>query len=68
MKFTGINIYEYESDLMKKDKEKTEKMKNEALGQLKNLGNTILGKFGMSLDGFKMNQNPDGSYNISYQN
>ena len=43
-------------------------MKNEVLGNLKGLGNTILGKFGMSLDNFKLNQNPDGTYNIAYQN
>jgi len=49
-------------------KEKFEKMKNEVLGNLKNLGNMVLGKFGMSLDNFKMQQNPDGTYNIGYQN
>ena len=47
------------------EKEKLEKMKNEVLGNLKNLGNSILGNFGMSLDNFKFNQNPDGTYNIS---
>lgn len=49
-------------------KEKFEKMKTEVLGNLKSFGNTILGKFGMSLDNFKLNQNPDGTYNVNYQN
>jgi hypothetical protein len=47
-------------------KAKFEKMKTEVLGNLKNLGNMFLGKFGMSLDNFKMQQNPDGTYNIGY--
>ena len=42
-------------------------MKNEAIDGLKNLGNMFLGKFGMSLDNFKMNQNPDGTYNVNFQ-
>jgi len=42
------------------------KMKDEALGKLKDLGNSILGNFGMSLDSFKMTQDPgSGSWNIS---
>ena len=46
-----------------------EKMKDEALGKLKDLGNSILGNFGMSLDNFKMNQDPNtGSWNISMGN
>jgi hypothetical protein len=31
-------------------------MKNEVLGSMKSLGNMILGKFGMNLDSFKLNQ------------
>mmetsp|Transcript_4064 Transcript_4064/g.6208 ORF Transcript_4064/g.6208 Transcript_4064/m.6208 type:complete len:108 (+) Transcript_4064:590-913(+) len=47
---------------------KMEEMKNEAIGKLKDLGNTLLGKFGMSLDNFKVNQDPNGGggYNISF--
>ena len=38
------------------------------LGKLKELGNGILGKFGMSLDNFKAEKDPaTGSYNISFQ-
>lgn len=41
------------------------KMKDEALGKLKDLGNSILGNFGLSLDNFKMQQDPStGSWNI----
>lgn len=49
--------------------EKMQKMKDEALGKLKDLGNTILGNFGMSLDNFKMKQDPaTGSWSISMNN
>mmetsp|Transcript_3318 Transcript_3318/g.2770 ORF Transcript_3318/g.2770 Transcript_3318/m.2770 type:complete len:161 (-) Transcript_3318:21-503(-) len=61
--FAGIQ-YELKH-LEKLEKEKMEKMKDEVMGNLKNLGNTILGKFGMSLDNFKLNQNPDGTYNVN---
>jgi len=45
-----------------------EKQKAEMLGKLKELGNGLLGKFGMSLDNFKAIQDPKtGSYNISFQ-
>jgi hypothetical protein len=47
--------------------ERQEKMKEEMLGKLKDLGNTILGKFGMSLDNFKAEKDPDtGSYSIKF--
>jgi hypothetical protein len=41
------------------------KMKDEALGKLKDLGNSILGNFGMSLDNFNMKQDPSGQWSIS---
>lgn len=45
--------------------EKMNKLKDEALGKLKELGNSILGNFGMSLDNFKMTQDPNsGSWSI----
>jgi tetratricopeptide (TPR) repeat protein len=48
--------------------DKQEKMKEEVIGKLKTLGNTILGKFGLSLDNFKMKQNPDdGTYSMSFE-
>ena len=37
-------------------------------GKLKDLGNTVLGKFGMSLDNFKMEKDPKtGSYSINFR-
>jgi hypothetical protein len=62
------NIHKTVIELEKLHKEKFEKMKTEVLGNLKNLGNSLLGKFGISLDNFKLNQNPDGTYNVQYQN
>lgn len=48
--------------------ERREKMKEEMLGKLKELGNSVLGKFGMSLDNFKAEKDPStGSYSIKYQ-
>ena len=40
---------------------------NEMFGKLKDLGNSLLGKFGMSLDNFKAVKDPQtGSYSISF--
>ena len=48
--------------------ERQEKLKEETMDKLKDVGNSLLGHFGLSLDNFKMEQNPDtGSYNISFQ-
>ena len=47
---------------------KLEKQKEEMMGKLKDLGNSVLGHFGMSLDNFKADKDPNtGSYNISFQ-
>ena len=50
--------------MLKKKKEMT----NEMLGKLKDIGNSILGNFGISLDNFKMTPNGQGGYSIQYQN
>lgn len=37
-------------------------------GKLKDMGNSILGKFGMSLDNFKAEKDPNtGAYSIKFQ-
>jgi tetratricopeptide (TPR) repeat protein len=47
---------------------KREKLKEEMIGKLKEMGNSILGRFGMSVDNFKAVQDPNtGSYSISMQ-
>lgn len=48
--------------------QRQEAVKTEMLGKLKDLGNNILGKFGMSLDNFKAEKDPSsGSYSIQFQ-
>ncbi|XP_062205901.1 uncharacterized protein LOC133907821 [Phragmites australis] len=48
--------------------EKREKMKEEMIGKMKDLGNSLLGHFGMSVDNFKAVKDPNtGSYSISFQ-
>ena len=51
--------------LQKIEDARMEKMKEETMGKLKDLGNSILGNFGMSLDNFKAEKDPNtGSYSI----
>ena len=51
--------------LQKSHDKKMEEMKEEAMGKLKELGNSLLGNFGMSLDNFKFEQDPHtGSYSV----
>lgn len=55
--------------LKKIEDERLEKLKTETLGKLKDLGNSILGNFGLSLDNFNAVQDPNtGSYSINFQN
>ena len=61
---TFRDIYKTIAELEKLQKEKFDKMKDEVVGGLKNLGNMFLGNFGMSVDNFQMAQNSDGTYNI----
>ena len=58
-------IYYHRKRLEIESEERMTKMKDEALGKLKQLGNSILGNFGMSLDNFNMKQDEKtGSWNI----
>jgi hypothetical protein len=58
-------LFSCRARLQRKHDEKLEEMKTEALGKLKELGNSFLGNFGMSLDNFKMEQDKTtGSWSI----
>ena len=55
--------------LVKKRDEKLEKDKAEMMKNLKEIGNSILGKFGMSTDDFKFDKDPvTGSYSMKINN
>ncbi|GAA6056880.1 hypothetical protein JCM3770_005126 [Rhodotorula araucariae] len=43
------------------------KEKEEVVDKLKDLGNMVLGKFGLSTDNFKLQEQPGGGYGISFQ-
>mmetsp|Transcript_1908 Transcript_1908/g.2748 ORF Transcript_1908/g.2748 Transcript_1908/m.2748 type:complete len:328 (+) Transcript_1908:30-1013(+) len=63
------DVKQHVNRLQKAEDERMEKLKEETMGKLKDLGNSILGNFGMSLDNFKAVQDPNtGSYSISYNN
>lgn len=48
-----------------KAKQQAEREKDEAMEQLKGIGNSLLSNFGLSLDSFQMDKDPDtGSYSI----
>eukprot|EP01062_Namystynia_karyoxenos_P004081 TRINITY_DN11445_c0_g1_i1.p1 TRINITY_DN11445_c0_g1~~TRINITY_DN11445_c0_g1_i1.p1 ORF type:complete len:360 (+),score=119.44 TRINITY_DN11445_c0_g1_i1:75-1154(+) len=46
--------------------ERRKKQTDEAIQGLKNIGNSLLGHFGLSLDNFQTSQNPDGTYSINF--
>ncbi|CAO3655367.1 unnamed protein product [Mucor hiemalis] len=59
-----------ERELPTKIKDKMEKEKEEMIGKLKDLGNSLLGKFGLSTDNFQMQPDPSGSggYSMNFVN
>ena len=64
---TSKSIQHSVKRLQKLEDERLEKLKTETMDKLKDLGNSILGNFGLSLDNFNAVQDPNtGSYNISF--
>ncbi len=62
---TKKEVRSHVSRLEAMEAERMEKLKEETMGKLKDLGNSILGNFGMSLDNFKAEKDPNtGSYSI----
>lgn len=60
--------YKHQAVLGQRAAEQFEKDKDEMVGKLKDLGNMVLGKFGMSCDNFKCEKDPSsGSYSIKFQ-
>lgn len=50
-----------------KQRSALEKEKDEMLDKLKGLGNSLLGRFGLSTDNFKFEQNEGGSWGMKFQ-
>jgi hypothetical protein len=60
--------FKHQVVLEQRAQEQFEKDKEEMMGKLKDFGNMVLGKFGMSTDNFACEKDPDsGSYSIKFQ-
>ncbi|KAH8583668.1 TPR Domain containing [Cryptosporidium sp. chipmunk genotype I] len=63
-----LNLVKRHKNVEKNSTELFNKEKEEMVGKLKDLGNMFLGKVGLSLDNFQVEQNPQtGSYNIQFK-
>eukprot|EP00392_Amoebophrya_sp_AT5.2_P008878 g8906.t1 len=61
------NLIKKQAYLKTKSEAQFEKVKDEMMGKLKDLGNTVLGKFGMSMDNFQVQQQDGGGYSINFK-
>lgn len=68
VKLDPLNEEAYEASirLPKQITERNEKLKQEMLGKLKDLGNMLLKPFGLSTNNFEMKQDPSGSYSFNF--
>ncbi|CAO3698487.1 unnamed protein product [Rhizopus stolonifer] len=57
-------------ELPEKIKRQMNQEKEEMMGKLKEVGNTLLGKFGLSTDNFQFSQDPSGTggYSVNFVN
>jgi tetratricopeptide (TPR) repeat protein len=66
--YNRATIQKHVQRLQKIEQERMEVLKTETLSKLKDLGNSLLSNFGLSLDNFQAQKDPNtGSYNISFQ-